>query len=78
MATEQPEPAISIQARDRLRDELHRVHPDAPTTVETDALALATELDPAIVRRGMYQLSERYSFIRDAGVDRWRLAPTEP
>jgi hypothetical protein len=77
MATQQPDPAISIQARDRLEDELHRVLPDAPTTVETDALALATDLDPATVRRGMYELSVRYSFIRDAGVDRWRLAPPE-
>jgi hypothetical protein len=78
MANQEPKTAISIQARDRLRDELHRVHPDAPTTVETDALALATDLDPATVRRGMYQLSLRYSFIWDAGVDRWRLAPPKP
>jgi hypothetical protein len=77
MATEQPEPAISIQARDRLRDELHRVHPQAPTTVETEALTLATDLDPATVRRGMYELSVRYSFITDIGVDRWRLAAAE-
>jgi hypothetical protein len=77
MATEQQEPAISIQARGRLETELHRVHPQAPTTVETDALALATDLHPATVRRGMYELSIRYSFIRDAGVDRWRLAPPE-
>lgn len=77
MATQEKDTAISIQARDRLRDELHRVHPQAPTTVETDALALATDLDPATVRRGMYELSVRYSFITDIGVDRWRLAPPE-
>jgi hypothetical protein len=75
MATQEPDRAISIQARDRLRDELQRVHPDAPTTVETDALALATDLDPATVCRGMYALSLRYSFIRDAGVEEWQLVP---
>jgi hypothetical protein len=78
MATQQPDPAISIQTRDRLKDELHRVIPQAPTTVETDALALATDLDRATVRRGMYELSERYSFIRDTGVDEWSLAPPKP
>jgi hypothetical protein len=78
MATQKPETAISIQDRDRLEDELHRVLPQAPTTVKTDALALATDLDPTTVRRGMYELSIRYSFITDIGVDRWRLEPPEP